>query len=273
MNVAADVRGSWGRGADLVERLGRWTLGVTEGWGRAWIFLFRTLIAALRPPFRFQLFLVQMLQIGFNSTLVIALIGAFTGAVLAVQGEYSLSKFGASAFTGSAVALSLIRELGPVLTALMVIGRAGSAITAEIGIMRITEQIDALRSMAVDPIKYLMVPRLLAGLVAMPLLCGIFIVIGIFGGYLVGVGLLGLSSGTFMGQIVSAVGMVDVSSGFIKATVFGFIFGWVSCYKGYTCGFGAVGVNKATTQSVVTASVAVLVVDYFLTSILTRVFL
>jgi len=257
----------------ISERLGKGVLDLTESWGRSWIFLLKTLVAIFTPPFRFYLFLNQLYQIGVNSTLVISLIGIFTGAVLAVQGEYTLSKFGATAFTGSAVALSLIRELGPVLTALMVIGRAGSAITAEIGIMRITEQIDALRSMAVDPMKYLMAPRLLAGLVAVPLLTGIFIVVGIGGGYVVGCGLLGLSSGTFTSQMVTAVGSTDVYSGFIKALVFGFIFGWVSCYKGYTCGFGAVGVNKATTQSVVTASVAVLVVDYFLTSILTRVFL
>lgn len=256
-----------------MERLGALVVDTCEAWGRSWIFLARSLVAIFRPPFRLYLFLVQILQIGVNSTLVIGLIGLFTGAVLAVQGEYTLSKFGATAFTGSAVALSLIRELGPVLTALMVIGRAGSAITAEIGIMRITEQIDALKSMAVDPIKYLMAPRILAGIVVMPLLTSLFIVIGIFGGYVVGVGLLGLSAGTFMNEMISAVSTVDVYSGLIKALAFGFIFGWVACYKGYTCGFGAVGVNKATTQSVVTASVAVLVVDYFLTSILTRVFM
>src|SRR5690606_37357569 len=126
-----------------------------------------------RRPFQLHLLMGQLLHIGVNSMIVISLIGLFTGAVLAVQGEYTLSKFGATAFTGPAVALSLIRELGPVLTALMVIGRAGSAITAEIGIMRITEQIDALRSMAVDPMKYLMAPRLIAGVIAMPLLTAI----------------------------------------------------------------------------------------------------
>ncbi len=253
----------------VTERFGRGVMDVTEAWGRSWIFLVRTIAAILTPPFRTQLFITQLYQIGVNSTLVIALIGLFTGAVLAVQGEYTLSKFGATGYTGAAVALSLIRELGPVLTALMVIGRAGSAITAEIGIMRITEQIDALKSMAVDPMKYLMAPRLLAGLVAMPLLTGIFIVMGIGGGYIVGVGLLNLSPGV----MIADVEVVDVYSGFIKSIAFGLIFGWVSCYKGFTCGFGAVGVNKATTQSVVTASVAVLVIDYFLTSILTRLFL
>jgi phospholipid/cholesterol/gamma-HCH transport system permease protein len=254
----------------VTERIGKSVLDVTENWGKAWIFLYRTIAAIFRRPFRFHLLLTQLYQIGVNSTLVIALIGGFTGAVLAVQGEYTLSKFGATAFTGSAVALSLIRELGPVLTALMVIGRAGSAITAEIGIMRITEQIDALRSMAVDPMKYLMAPRFLAGIIAVPLLTAVFIVVGIVGGYIVGVGLLGLSSGTFISQMNTAVEAIDVTSGLIKALVFGFIFGWTSCYKGYSCGFGAVGVNKATTQSVVTASVAVLVSDYFLTSVLTR---
>lgn len=255
------------------EQLGATVVEATEAWGRAWIFLWRTVLAACKPPFRLSLILRQIVQIGVNSTLVIALIGLFTGAVLAVQGVYTLNKFGASAYTGPAVALSLLRELGPVLTALMVIGRAGSAITAELGIMRITEQVDALKSMAVDPIKYLMVPRVIAGLIAMPLLVSIFNVMGIFGGYTVGVGLLGLSAGTFMTQIVSSVELVDVSSGAIKSVVFGLIFGWVSCFKGYTCGFGAQGVNKATTQSVVTSSVAVLVVDYFLTSVLTRIFM
>ena len=253
-------------------RLGKTIIDNTESWGRSWIFFFQTIAGIFARPFRFHLLLQQLLQIGVNSCLVISLIGAFTGAVLAVQAEYTLSKFGATGFTGSAVALSLIRELGPVLTALMVIGRAGSAITAEIGIMRITEQIDALRSMAVDPIRYLMVPRFLAGVIVMPLLTSIFIVVGIVGGYIVGVGLLGLSSGSFMGEMISAVNSTDVYSGLIKALVFGIIFGWVACYKGYTCGFGAVGVNRATTQSVVTASVAVLIIDYFLTSILTQVF-
>lgn len=257
----------------LTESVGRNVIEGLKAWGRAWIFLVRVLVAMIRPPYQIFLLLQQSFQIGAMSTFVVALIGLFTGAVLAVQGEYTLAKFGATAFTGSAVALSLIRELGPVLTALMVIGRAGSAITAELGIMRITEQVDALRSMAVDPIKYLMVPRVLAGILAMPLLTAIFIVVGIAGGYFVGVVLLDLSSGTFLSEMASAVSLTDVYSGMIKALVFGFIFGWVSCYKGYTSGFGAVGVNTATTESVVVSSVAVLVVDYFLTSVLTRYFL
>ncbi len=255
----------------MIANFGKWILDNLEAWGRAVIFISQTIVACFKIPFRFNLFMTQMYQIGVNSTLVIALIGLFTGAVLAVQAEYTLSQFGATAYTGSAVALSLIRELGPVLTALMIIGRAGSAITAEIGIMKITEQVDALRSMAVDPIRYLMVPRLLAGLVAVPMLTGIFIVVGIFGGYVVSVGLLGLASGTYINVMTDAVTSFDVYSGFIKSFFFGFIFAWVACYKGFTSGFGAVGVNKATTQSVVTASVAVLVIDYFITTFLTQI--
>lgn len=225
------------------------------------------------PPVYFHLILQQLYFIGVQSVAVVSLVGLFTGAVLAVQGEYTLSQFGADAYTGSAVALSLIRELGPVLTALMVNGRAGSAMTAELGIMKITEQIDALRSMAVDPLRYLMVPRIIAGVISVPLLTAMFDVIGIAGGYAVGVTNLGLSSGTFMTQMVHSVRDVDVISGLIKSIAFGLCVSWVACYKGWTCGFGAVGVNRATTSAVVTASVVILVLDYFLTSILTKVFL
>jgi phospholipid/cholesterol/gamma-HCH transport system permease protein len=257
----------------FIERFGKWILVSLEAWGQFWIFLSQTLLATLTPPFRPFLFLTQLYHVGALSALVIALIGLFTGAVLAVQAEYTLAKFGATAFTGSAIALSLIRELGPVLTALMVVGRAGSAMTAELGIMKITEQVDALRSMAVDPLRYLMAPRLVASTIAVPLLTALFIVVGIFGGYLVAIGLLDLNPGTFWSQMKTAVTAVDVYGGLIKATVFGFIIGWVCTFKGYTCGFGALGVNRATTKAVVNASVAVLVLDYFLTSILTRLLL
>lgn len=256
-----------------IEKLGSHAIEILEGFGKSWIFLGKVVLGSITPPFRMNLLFQQLYSIGVNSLLVILLIAVFTGAVLAVQAEFTLSKFGAVAYTGSAVALSLIRELGPVLTALMVIGRAGSATTAELGIMKITEQVDALRSMAVDPIRYLMVPRFVAGVIAVPLLTAMGIVVGIFGGYVVAVGILNLSAGTFMTQVFDAVGPTDIYSGLMKALVFGIIFGWVSCYKGYTCGFGAIGVNKATTQAVVTASVAVLVVDYFLTSLLTRLFM
>jgi phospholipid/cholesterol/gamma-HCH transport system permease protein len=254
-------------------QLGRKTLDKLETFGRVWLFLFQVFGKALVPPYRFSLFIEQLYAIGVQSLAVVLLVGIFTGAVLAVQAAYTLSQFGATAYTGSAVALSLIRELGPVLTALMVNGRAGSAMTAELGIMKISEQIDALRSMAVNPISYLIVPRMLAGIIAMPLLASLFNSVGILGGYIVGVGNLGLSSGTFLAQMSQSVQPLDVTSGLIKATVFGLIFAWISCYKGWNCGFGAIGVNRATTSAVVTSSVLILVMDYFLTSILTNLFM
>ncbi len=257
----------------LIEKGGHRLLTVISGLGASFVFLFQVLIRSITPPFQFGLLVQQLYVIGVQSISVVALVGAFTGAVLAVQGEYTLSKFGAEGYTGSAVALSLIRELGPVLTALMVNGRAGSAMTAELGIMKITEQVDALRSMAIDPLRYLMVPRIIAGVIAVPLLTAIFNVVGIGGGYVVGVGNLGLSSGIFVNQMVQAVQDVDIISGFFKSVAFGLCVAWISCFKGWNCGFGAVGVNRATTSAVVTSSVVILVIDYFLTSILTEVFM
>ena len=254
------------------EAVGRSLLDSVEAFGRSWVFMLRVMASSFIPPYSISLLFKQIYAIGVQSISVVALVGGFTGAVLAVQGEYTLAKFGATAFTGSAIALSLIRELGPVLTALMVNGRAGSAMTAELGIMKISEQVDALRSMSVDPIHHLMVPRMIAGIISVPLLTAIFIVVGIGGGYLVAVGSLGLSSGTFISVMVQSVGSVDVISGFVKAVAFGFVVSWIACYKGWTCGFGAVGVNRATTSAVVTSSVLILVLDYFLTSILTNVF-
>jgi len=253
------------------ENVGRSLISGVSGFGDCWLFLVRVISSAMVPPYNFSLLMKQIYSIGVQSISVVALVGGFTGAVLAVQGEYTLSQFGATAFTGSAIALSLIRELGPVLTALMVNGRAGSAMTAELGIMKISEQVDALRSMAVDPVHHLMVPRVIAGIISVPLLTAIFIVVGISGGYIVAVGTLGLSSGTFISVMIQSVNMTDIWSGFVKSVFFGICVSWIACYKGWTCGFGAVGVNRATTSAVVTSSVIILVLDYFLTSIMTNV--
>ncbi len=231
------------------------------------LFLLAVAQGAFRPPFRFGLVVKRINFIGVKSLFVIALTAAFTGMVLSLQGFFTLQKFGAEGLLGSAVALSLIRELGPVLAALMVTGRAGSAMTAEIGIMAITEQIDALRAMAVNPIKYLVVPNLIAGLIAVPLLTALFDVIGIFGGFLVGVKLLGLSSGAYFGQMEASVSFQDISSGFWKSVSFGFLLTFVACYRGYFARHGAEGVSKAMTQAVVMASVLILVWDYFMTSL------
>lgn len=219
-------------------------------------------------PYLIQRIIKQVYFIGVKSTSVVVLTGSFTGMVLALQTYYALAKFGAETSLGPVVALSLIRELGPVISALMVTGCAGSALTAEIGIMRITEQIDALDAMALNPYKYLIIPNLLAGIISLPLLNAIFVVVGIFGGYAVGVGLMSISGGTYFGGIKDFVTMKDIIEGFYKSLSFGILITWIGCYKGYFTGYGAAGVSKATTQAVVLSSVMILVWDYFMTSLL-----
>jgi phospholipid/cholesterol/gamma-HCH transport system permease protein len=252
----------------LIRALGATSLSGLRGTGRMGVFLTKALVYALTPPFKFSRVLQQIHFIGFQSTLVIFLTGAFTGMVLSFQGFYSLTQFGSAALLGPLVALSLIRELGPVLSALMVTGRAGSAMTAEIGIMRITEQIDAIELMGLNPFRYLVVPKFLAAVLALPLLSAIFDVVGIFGGYLIGVKLLGIGVGTYFGEITAYVDMEDILGGIYKSLSFGALIAWVCCYKGYYTGFGAEGVSKATTQAVVLSSVLILVWDYFMTSLL-----
>ena len=232
------------------------------------LFLFRAFLCAITPPLKFSWVLKQIQFIGFQSTLVIVLTGAFSGMVLGLQGFYTLNRFGSAALLGPMVALSLIRELGPVLSALMVTGRAGSAMTAEIGIMRISEQIDAIEMMGLNPFRYLVVPKLLAGLIALPLLTAIFDVVGIFGGYLVGGKMLGLGEGTYFGEMANYIDLQDVIGGIYKSLTFGVVITWISSYKGFYSGFGPEGVSKATTQAVVLSSVLILFSDYILTSFL-----
>ena len=231
-------------------------------------FLTTAFFWVLFPPYLLRRIVKQINFIGVKTTLVIVLTGSFTGMVLALQTYYALVKFGAETSLGPVVALSLIRELGPVIAALMVAGRAGSALTAEIGIMRISEQIDALDAMALNPYKYLIIPNLLAGIISLPLLNAIFVVVGVWGGYAVGVGLTGVSSGTYFGGIRDFVSAKDVLEGLYKSLSFGMLITWISCYKGYFTGYGAEGVSKATTQAVVLSSVTILIWDYFMTSIL-----
>jgi len=251
-----------------VESLGRISLDRVHSLGRFGLFLGRVVAWTFIPPFKGRQLLQRIHFIGFRSLSVIVLTGAFTGMVLGLQVFLTLSRFGSEAFLGPAVALTLIRELGPVLSALMVTGRAGSALTAEIGIMRISEQIDALTVMALNPFRYLIVPVIVAGLITFPLLTAIFDVVGIFGGYLVGVKLLGLSAGTYFGEMQTFVDMQDIMTGFWKSLSFGVIVTWVSTYKGYYAGHGAEGVSRATTQAVVLSSVLILVWDYFMGSVL-----
>ena len=206
--------------------------------------------------------------IGVHSLLVVLITGAFTGMVLALQSSYGFRKFGAEGLVGAIVALSMTRELGPVLTSLMVTGRAGSAMAAELGTMRVTEQIDALTVMALNPIKFLVAPRVVASFLMLPFLTIISDFIGIVGGYLVGVKLLGINEGSFMNKIERTLDLADIYNGLVKAAVFGLILSVISCYKGYNTQGGAEGVGRATTEAVVLSSVTILISDYVLTSLM-----
>lgn len=215
----------------------------------------------------------QIYVIGAGSLFLILLIGLFTGMVLGLQGYYALTQFGSEGFLGSAVALSLIRELGPVLTAIMVTGRAGSAMAAEIGVMRISNQIDALEVMDINPVGYLVSPRFSAALITFPLLTSIFCTIGIYGGYATGVLMLNINEGVYFSRIMSSVSWTDVTGCLVKSLCFSLIVVTVSCYKGYFAhmrrdGMGAEAVGNATTSAVVLSCVLVLVADYALTSFL-----
>jgi phospholipid/cholesterol/gamma-HCH transport system permease protein len=258
----------WPLPARALEQLGRRALDVVEALGRFGLFLIRAVILIVVPPFKVGRLVDRIHFFGWRSLVIVLLTGSFTGMVLSLQVFYTLAKVGSEAFVGPAVAISLIRELGPVLCAVFVTGLAGSALSAEIGIMRITEQIDAMTVMALNPVRYLVSPALVAGLITFPLMTAIFDVIGIFGGYLVAVGLLGMSPGTYFGEMRTWVDWGDIRTGFWKAISFGILVPWVCAYKGFHCGHGAEGVARATTHAVVLTSVLILVWDYFLGSVL-----
>ena len=257
-----------GRVLTVIRSSGRLTLRILREMGRMGSFLLTALLSFSFPPFYLAQALRRIDFIGARSLLLIIFTGAFTGMVVALQGHIALRRFGGEELIGPGVGLILIRELGPVLSALMITGRAGSALTAEIGIMRITEQIDALEVMAISPLKYLVSPIVLAAIITFPLLNAIFIVIGIYGGYVVGVKLLGVSAGAYFTQMASAVNSEDIWISIYKALSFGVIVSWVCCYKGFHADRGAEGVSHATTQAVVMCSVLILVWDYFLGSVL-----
>jgi phospholipid/cholesterol/gamma-HCH transport system permease protein len=253
---------------DPVRWLGGAFLRTGRGAGRLGLFLGEAFVLAFVPPYRWRNVLERIYFLGVKTVFVVLLTGAFAGMVMALQLFYTLRKFGAESLLGPAVALTLVRELGPVLSALMITGRAGSALTAELGVMRITEQIDALDMMAIHPIHYLVIPNLLAGLVIFPILSWFFDIIGVYGGYLVGVKLLGVAQGTYFGQIYTFLDIRDVLDGFYKSLCFGLLVTWICAYKGYYTGHGAKGVSRATTEAVVMSSVAVLLFDYLLGSFL-----
>jgi phospholipid/cholesterol/gamma-HCH transport system permease protein len=252
----------------LLEEIGQFSFRVLMETGQLVLMLVHTVIWLLRPPLKVKLIFKQMEFVGVKSTMVVILTGAFTGAVLALQTYYGFSKFNAETLVGSIVTLSMTRELGPVLTALMVTARAGSAMAAELGTMRVTEQIDALDVMAANPIKYLVVPRIVAAVLMLPLLTVVCDFVGVIGGYFVGVVLLNINPGLFMSKIYEIVELGDIFNGLIKASCFGLILSLVGCHKGFHTTGGAEGVGRATTEAVVLSSVLILVSDYFLTAIM-----
>ncbi len=248
--------------------IGRCTLRTAGDLGRMTLFLVSALRRFASPPFRWFELLEQARFIGNRSLSVVCLTSAFTGMVLALQGYNALVRFGSEAMVGSLVALSLTRELSPVLAALMVTARAGSAITATLGHMRVGEQIDAMRSMAVDPVQYLVSPRLVAAIVVIPLLTAIFSLVGLGAAYALSVSLLRLDGGQFWSSVRHSVEWTDISGGVWKSLVFGVLIAWIASYYGFFARGGAKGVGLATTQAVVATSVVILMSDYVMTALL-----
>lgn len=236
--------------------------------GRITLFLITSLVQGIRPPYYFRQILRQFLEIGFLSLPVVGLTALFTGMVLALQSYTGFSRFNAENAIASVVVLSITRELGPVLAGLMVAGRIGAAMAAEIGTMRVTEQIDALVTLSTNPQKYLIAPRLLAGITMLPLLVIVADIIGVFGGYIVSVYRLDFNPATYLKQTFDFMEIGDVTSGLIKAGVFGFIIALMGCYHGFNSKGGAQGVGKATTYAVVSSSILILLANYLLTSLL-----
>lgn len=236
--------------------------------GRALILLVSSLYWMLRPPLRVRQLMEQLDFVGAQSILLIGLTGSFTGMVSALQGYSGLHRYGAESMIGATVALALARELGPVISALMIIGRVGSAFTAELGSMRNTQQIDALATMAVEPVQYLVAPRIVAATLSLPILTIIFCFFGMVGGYWVAVGYLGLDAGMFLGGIRYYLDVDDVTHGLMKSVAFGLLFSLVACSEGYHARGGSRGVGLATTRSVVVSAVLVLIGDYVMTSVM-----
>jgi len=240
-------------------------LGVAEGVGNAFLMMLSSFVWLFRPPFRGAQILAALHFVGVGSLFIVGLTGLFAGAVMALQIGQAFRLFNAETMTGPTVALALTRELSPVFTGIMVTARAGSAMATELGTMRVTEQIDAMRTMAVNPIDYLVAPRILASLVMVPLLTMFFNLIGMFGCWVVAVKLLGIDHGVFMARIQDIVSVSDLTNGMIKAAVFGVLLAVLGCYRGFNASGGARGVGMATTSAVVYSCVLILVFDYFLT--------
>ena len=247
--------------------LGAVVLGLLAEIGRVVLFAWRGLSHGAMPPFYLRQIFGQMLRIGYNSLPVVGLTAFFTGGALALQIYIGGSRFNAENLVSSIVALGITRELGPVLAGLMVSGRVAAAIAAELGTMRVTEQIDALVTLSTNPMKYLVAPRIIAAVLTMPLLVVVADTIGIMGGYIVGIESLGFNSGAYLKNTVDFLELSDVTSGLIKSAVFGFFIALMGCYHGFNSRGGAQGVGRATTNAVVSASILILASNYVMTSL------
>lgn len=251
------------------QNLGRATLARVEKIGRAHLFIAHVLLGFPDILLRFRLLVAQIYSVGVLSILIVSVSGLFVGMVLSLQGYNVLSDFGAEQTLGVMVAASLVRELGPVVTALLFAGRAGSALTAEIGIMKATEQLSGMEMMAVDPVRRIISPRFFAGVFSMPVLAALFSMVGVMGGYLVGVGLLGVDEGAFWSQMRAKIDFFDdVVNGVIKSLVFGVVVTWIAVFEGYDSLPTSEGVSRATTRSVVYSALAVLGWDFVLTALM-----
>ena len=247
--------------------IGRVFLAFMAATGRVILFAVTGISHCVRPPIYPRLILRQMLDIGYYSLPVVGMTGLFAGMVLALQSYTGFSRFGADSAIPTVVVISITRELGPVLTGLMVAGRIGASMAAEIGTMRVTEQIDALSTLSTNPFKYLVAPRIIAGVTMLPLLVLVADIIGVLGGYLVGVNKLGFNGSTYLANTWENLETLDVVSGLTKAAAFGTIIALMGCYHGYNSQRGAQGVGTATTNAVVSASILILIANYFITEL------
>ncbi|AKO53165.1 ABC transporter permease [Marinobacter psychrophilus] len=254
---------------DAIARLGKNTLDFLASFGRASQFLLGALAGVPKPSVGLPLLLKQIYSVGVLSLVIVMVSGLFIGMVLGLQGYTILSDFGSESAIGQLIALTLVRELGPVVTALLFAGRAGSALTAEIGLMKATEQLSSMEMMGVDPLRRVIAPRLWAGFLSMPILALVFSMVGILGGMLVGVEWLGVFEGSFWGNMQASVDFRDdVLNGVIKSVVFGFVCAWIAVYQGYDCVPTSAGISSATTKTVVYSSLAVLGLDFILTAVM-----
>ena len=252
---------------DFLALIGRWMLGFLRQTGQLSIFTGRAVMHLVTPPWYARIMGRQMLEIGFYSLPVVGLTAVFTGMVLALQSHTGFARFSATGAVATVVVISMTRELGPVLASLMVAGRVGAAMAAELGTMRVTEQIDALTTLSTNPFKYLIAPRILAGVIMLPCLVLIADVIGVFGGYLIGTYKLGYNASDYLQRTVEYLQPLDVISGLVKAAVFGFIITLMGCYSGFNSAGGAQGVGQATRNAVVASSMLILTFNYILTEL------